>query len=202
MAGLADASIMSMIENPDPNQRGKLLIAFSVDAVLSQDLSNKAGRPIYEDKEMIRIFTPGDRDNVIHTEVNDIHKRRYSAEYAKWKAGRQDAEFGTGTPLKLLPGVLPSQVAELSHFHVRTIENLAGMSDVNAQRVGPITELRQRAKDYLAQAAGMAPIAALRDELKSKDSELDAVKRQLKELGDRFEKSMKERGETQPRKAS
>jgi hypothetical protein len=199
MGQLADASYMQMIENPSGNYKGKQIVVFSVEGVINQEKTEKEGRPIHDDKEMIKIFIPGDKDNIIHTEVNDIHKKKYAAEYAKWKQSQPTSEeqMNSGTLLENLPGMLPSQIADLKHFNIRTVEHLANTSDSNVQKVGAINALKQRAKDYLATAAGMAPTTELRAAIKEKDNQIAALERQMKELGDKFEAMVKaNRGET------
>jgi hypothetical protein len=189
---------MQMIENPSGNYKGKQIVVFSVEGVLNQEKTEKEGRPIHDDTEMIKIFIPGDKDNIIHTSVNELHKRKYAQEYAKWKQSQPstDEQMNAGTLLENLPGISPAQVMDLKHFNIRTVEHLANASDSNVQKVGHITQLRQRAQDYLAAAAGMAPTVELRAAIKEKDTQIESLQRQIKELGDKYETMVKaQRGE-------
>ncbi|HZH06909.1 MAG TPA: hypothetical protein VEY69_09565, partial [Lautropia sp.] len=100
-----------------------------------------------------------------------------------WKAGQQDTAV-TGTPLSMVPWLTRSQVEELAYFKVKTVEHLAAISDANVSSIGPIQALKQRAIDFLKAAAGAAPLEQLRAELSEKDTQIEAMKRQLKEQGD------------------
>lgn len=140
-----------------------------------------AGRPIYDDKEFVEIIIPGDKTQAVHREVTDKDRREYAAQYNAWKSG-QDQTAASGTMLEKWPGVTKSQVEELKHFKIRTVEQLAELSDGNASRMGPILSLRQKAKDFLEQAKGNAPLEKMRNELQSRDNEIETLKRQVAEL--------------------
>lgn len=138
------------------------------------------GRPIYDEEEYIEIVTPGDKTNVVDRPVRPADKRQYAQQYAAWKAG--DEEQLSGTPLTMWPAVSRSQVEELKHFRVRTVEQLADLSDANLQNIGPIRDLRERAKDFLATAKGNAPTEALRAQLADEKNRREALERQVQEL--------------------
>jgi hypothetical protein len=143
-----------------------------------------AGRPIYKDVEYIEITIPGDRNNIPDRPVTDLDRRKFAEQYKAWKAG--DEEQLVGTPLAKWPGITRSQVEELRYFHVRTVEQLADVSDSNAQSMGPILKLRQRARDFLEASKGTAPLEAVRAQLQAKESENDALKKQLDQVQERL----------------
>jgi hypothetical protein len=138
------------------------------------------GRPIYEDQEYIEIVTPGDKTNVVNRPVRPADKKQYAQQYAAWKAG--DEEQLTGTPLAMWPGISRAQVEELKFFKVRTVEQLAELSDANLQNVGPLRQLRERAKDFLDAAKGHAPTESLRAQLAEEKNRREALERQVQEL--------------------
>lgn len=140
-----------------------------------------AGRPIFDDVEFIIINIPGDKTQEIHREVRPTDKVEFAKQYQAWKAG-QDQETASGTPLEQWPTISRAQVEELRFFKVRTVEQLAELSDSNASRMGPITAIRQKAKDFLEKAKGNAPMEQMRGLLAERDGEVEALKRQVAEL--------------------
>lgn len=138
------------------------------------------GRLICEEIEYIEIVTPGDKTNIVDRPVRDSDRRQFARQYQAWKAG--DNEQLTGTPLSAWPGVTRAQVEELGYFKIRTVEQLASVSDGNLMQVGPIRALRQRAQDFISVAAGSAPIEAMRAQMQAKDAEMAALKLQVAEL--------------------
>ena len=54
-------------------------------------------------------------------------------------------------------------IAELHYSNITTVEQLANLSDANAQQyMGNFRKLRERAKNFLQAAAGEAPAIKLR----------------------------------------
>lgn len=117
-----------------------------------------AGRPVYDEVEYIEIVVPGDRSNVVHRPVTQQDRQKYARQYAAWKAGNQEAT--SGTPLSAWPGISRAQVEELAYFKIRTVEQLAGVSDANITNIAFASDLRRRAQAYLEQAKGNAPLEA------------------------------------------
>lgn len=139
-----------------------------------------AGRPIYIDTEFIRIFTPGDKDNIPVRPVRPSDIAAYRDQYNRFKNGLSQA--ATGTPLEQWPGLNKSQVKELAYFNIRTVEQLAQTSDASIQKIGPFMAHRKRAQDYLATARGMAPVEEARAEAKRARDEIAELKRQIEGL--------------------
>jgi hypothetical protein len=160
---------------------GHLLVHFTMEAVKNPLRSKEAGRPIYENVEFIRIFTPKDKDTVIHRQATEEDRQRFAAEYNRWLQKREAPE--TGIPLSSWAAVDRAQVQELGELKppVRTVEGLAKLSDALAAKFPELEALRQRARDYLEQAEGAAPVEKLRAELQERDAELQQLRRMLKE---------------------
>lgn len=163
-----------------PTKASGVYIRFHKEPVRSKAKSEAAGRPIFDEVEYIEIRTPGDKTNIVDRPVTEADRRQYAAQYRAWKAG--DDEQLSGTPLAQWPSVTRAQVEELRYFGVRTVEQLAAMSDGNLQNVGPIRALRQQAIDFLEAARGNAPLTTLRAELAKRDNELDALRKQVEAL--------------------
>lgn len=139
-----------------------------------------AGRPIYVEREYIRIVTPGDKDNIPERPVREDDRLAYPELYAKFKAGQTQA--ATGTPLEQWPGVNRAQVKELAYFNIRTVEQLAALSDGNMSNIGPYTALRRKAQDWLKVARGASPVEEARAEAKRAHEEIAELKRQMAAL--------------------
>jgi hypothetical protein len=159
---------------------------FYMGATKDEAASLKEGRPIFKDVPFVRIFVPGDKDNIIDQPawIDDNHANSHSSrfpdEWRRFEEGK--AEVQEGTPIELLPGISKSQVEELKYFHVRTVEHLANMSDSNAQRFMGIRKMQAEARNYLERAAGAAPEKRLMSELEKRDNEIATLKTQLGEL--------------------
>jgi hypothetical protein len=171
----------------DPNMDKKgLVVLFEVIAVQSEAKSQKEGRPIYDEVDSIKIYAPGDRHNVVHRQILPNDKVKFAQEYVAWKQGRELSVVGT--PLEAWPVISKGQIEELKFFHVRTVEQLAALTDGNAQNVGPILRIRQTARDWLAAAEDGKHVSKLRGEIHAKDNEILTLQRQVKQLGDSIEK--------------
>lgn len=157
--------------NPD----AALGVQFFVDAVENPRKSKEAGRPIYEDREFIRIAFPGDNKKSHVAPAHELHyvgpaKRqmtyaeRFNASYEAFKRGQ--ADYQAGTPIDIFPGLTPSQRQELKSQQIRTVEQLAGLRDAVITKLGP--GWRQRvtdAKAFLSRSKSTAEVDALRAEL-------------------------------------
>jgi hypothetical protein len=169
---------------------GRLAVEFSLVALKSDPKSKEAGRPIFEDREWIKIYTPGDKDTVIEREVWPSDKERFPRQYLSFKSNPKGDQI-QGMPLADFPAVPPSMVEELRYFGVRTVEQLAAISDGNAQNIGPILHLREKAKEFLTRSREQAPLKAMEGELAKRDAQIEALQRQNADIGSRYEAAMK-----------
>lgn len=187
----ADEAMMQLAEmqsNPNSGSE-KLYVTFDLHQRHNKTKSDAEGRPIFDDVEYIRIIVPGDKQNEIHRPATDFERRRFARQYAEFKAGTREAQ--SGMPLKEWTGISASQAKELEHFHVYTVEQLAGLSDANLQNIGPIRGLQAKAKDYLEKAAGNAPMEKMRAELTEKDTTIATLKQQMESMGKRLDELTK-----------
>jgi hypothetical protein len=163
----------------------KLRVRFSVQAVKHDKKSEEAGRAIYYDQEFIQIIIPGSRD-ISTFALDDHYKRRFKKRYDDWKANQEGEQKIEGTILAELPWMTKSQIAELNYCNVRTVEELAAMSDANAQQFMGNFKLRERAKNFLAAAAGEAPAIKLQAALEERDNHIQVLERKVEELNAAF----------------
>lgn len=174
----ADEADMQAMRNAQ--QKPKRYVRFSMVARKNEKKSTEAGRPIFDDLEYVEIMTPGDKQNIIHRPIRAADIEEFGEQYRRWKAGAEEQQ--SGTLLSEWPGVTRSQVEELAYFKIRTVEQLADLSDGNAAKLGAIQALREKARDYVAKAKAEAPLDKVRAENADLKNEVETMKRQLAEL--------------------
>jgi hypothetical protein len=126
--------------------------------------SKEEGRPIFDDKEMVRVVIPGDRLATFVGEVEDRHRDRWPDHYAAFKRGEQRAS--SGTPLEYWPIMSSAKVAEMKALNIFSVEDLANLSDALLARIGMgARELRGQAQAYLENAKAGADVARLSAEI-------------------------------------
>ena len=151
----------------------KLYVTFHTAAVLNPAASTKAGRPIYDDIDMITVRTPGSQLTSI---VDNAKKYTYgrpvlATKYKDWKSGQM--ESAGGTPLDNFPFMFnkPSLIAELKYRNIFTVEQLADLTDSGKQGLMGGHEICQKAKDWIAKTS-----------LEADDAEKLAMKAEMAEL--------------------
>jgi len=168
---------------------------FFVKAVKLEFRSQQEGRPIFEDREFVEILIPGDRRAIAHEPVGEEHKARWPRQYEAFKAGREAPL--EGTPLREWPvsDMMPARVEELAFFNIRTVEELAAVSDAHLQNLGMgARALREKARRFLEVArTGTGPLERLVAETLRQKDEIEALKRQLAEAGERLAALAKEK---------
>lgn len=174
---------------PDPGEyinasSSGLAVRFHLLPVKDEEQSKAQGRPIFKETEFIEIKVPGDRTMASDEIVTDEHRHRFAQQYARFKATGESS--AVGTPLENWAAVTRADVEEMRYFNVRTVEQLAGLSDANARNVGAVLSLRKKAQDWLAAAEKGAPVAALRSEIERRDAEIDTLKGMVKEMGEQI----------------
>jgi hypothetical protein len=152
----------------------KLYVKFHTEAVLHPANSTKAGRPIYNDVDMITIRTPGSQLTSIVSPVK-YYMDRFGAKYREWKSSQMEA--ASGTPLGNFPFLFtkPSLIAELKYRNIFTVEQLAELSDTGKQSIMGGHELCKRASMWLEQtlfAAEDAEKAELKQQLATMQAQM------------------------------
>jgi hypothetical protein len=144
--------------------------------------SVEAGRDIFRSVERVRIVIPGAVASIVVKNVDQSHRDRWPAAYDAFKRG-QEAPL-EGMPLEEWPILNKAMIAELHHLQIRTVEDLAGLSDVAVQNIGMGGQmLRERARAWFDDAQHEALTTRLvgeNDVLRSRVSTLEA---QVEALG-------------------
>lgn len=173
---------MSMTQTAlqQPGQQSRLYARFHNVAVQDKAKSLEEGRPIFVDKPYVEIRTPGDKSTVINRPVRDSDLAAFPQQWAAFSQGNEQVD--SGTPLAEWPAVTRSQVEELAYFSVKTVEQLAGMSDTNIQKFRALTSLRQSARDYIESAKINAPAQQMREENEQLKGQMQVLQQQIQEL--------------------
>ena len=157
-----------------------LFVTFFTYPVQNMEKTHEMGRPIFEEREFIRIMTPGNKKTVVVREARDPDRMRFDKQYSSFKANEE--EVLEGTPLSAWPIISRAQVEELKHFNIRTVEHLAELSDVHASAHMGLVSLKLKAQDFLAAAADLAPMEHLRTAMEEKDNEIATLTSALEDL--------------------
>jgi hypothetical protein len=154
--------------NSIPQQEHGLLVQFYIHPQLNQDASDAEGRPIYREREYVRIRVVGDKASLVERPVRlgfapKCDNVRFRKEYEAFKQNKEVKV--EGTPLVQWPPISKGQIKELEHFGVKTVEQLSAMSDTHVQGFRGILSLRNLARRYMEHAKGMAPMTRMQADL-------------------------------------
>lgn len=162
---------MSYSRNNDgSNTPHRAMVRFFTKAIQNNFLSEQAGHPVYEDKEYVEIITPGDTKCVVEERAKDHHKREYAREYEAFK--NNEELIPEGMPLTEWPPISPAMVLNLRAQSIQTVEQLAQVHDGILENLGMgARTLREKARLWLEQAEGGAPISRLLAEVEALKSQ-------------------------------
>lgn len=161
-------------------------VKFYLRPVIDDAASDKEGRPIYRDKEYVEIRTPGQQNNVIQRPVSDMDRQRFRAAYQQFKAGEEEQTIGT--PLTEMSWITRSQVEELAHLRIRTVEHLSTLDDAVCSRYAGLYKLKQRAQQVVAQSEKDAPFQQLQADNQKMNEELAALRETVREQSEIIKK--------------
>lgn len=163
------------------NDRDTAKPQFFIEPVHLVFKSEQEGRPIYEDREFVRIITPGIAKSMPVEEVTAEHKNRWPQEYATFKSGLEEPV--SGTPLEKWPQMTPSMCLMLKAMHVRTVEELAVLDDNILQGIGiGGRQFRDKAKEFVERANTDAPVEAALARAALAEERFETLQRQFEEL--------------------
>lgn len=155
-----------------------LYVQFYFEAIKDEEASIKAGRPIYVDKEYIKIIPVGDKNTQVCEPVTDEYRFRWPQQYAAFKAQQHQPQ--EGTPLEQWPPLTKSQVMTFKGANVHTVEQLANVSDSNLSNLGMgARDLRDKAIAYLKSAEGASGTLAIQQQLSDALKQIEALKNQM-----------------------
>ena len=178
------ASDMNNREFTNPLNPDDLLhVEFYMHAPLDPNKSQIAGKAVYgETVPFVRIMRPGDNTSIIETPVRNDHKARWPQRWLAFQMKEGMIEGAIDVPgwkIEEWAVINESQVHELKYLRFSTVEQIAGASDAQIQRLGIgglglREQARQALKDKYQSAARM--------ELETRDRQIAELSAQLLEI--------------------
>jgi hypothetical protein len=173
------------IEKNDP----LVIPVFKIHSTKNDAKSREAGRPIFEDMEVVEVRFAGDKNKIsvfpalsICGEAQDedgntrkiTYAERWSKQYERFKA--KSAQIAEGTPVDELPFLTQAKRSELKALSIYTAEALAALDGQPLKNLGVGgRDLKNQAQAYLDRAAGTADVTKM-------VAEIADLKQQLAEL--------------------
>ena len=170
----------------------RLNVRFSIEARIDHAKTQETGQEHYRDLEFVTIFIPGDKTLSVHRPVQTSDKIRFRENYRNFKENLKTPE--QGSPLNVWPLVSPSQRKELEYLNCRTVEQLAGMSDLACQSMMGALGLRLKAQTFLKAKLEDAGLIKMTNDLQKRDDQIAALQDQLTKLAELVEQKVVKTG--------
>lgn len=175
----------------ETNARNKSLVTpvFKTMAVKNDTKSKKAGRPIYDDVEMVEVRIAGDRHFNPRFPAHAFWQRdengfdityamRWPEAYKRFKENQ--SQTASGTPIEELPFLTQAKRSELRALSIYTAEALAALDGKNLKTLGiGGRELKDQATAYLAKASGSADVVRLAAQNADMQAQIETLRQQL-----------------------
>ena len=176
-----------------------LVATFRLHPEKNEAKSKAAGRPIFDDIEVVDIRAPGSRnftpqpahalwphwivDPYTGEQKQITYAVRFAHQYQQFKA--QQHQTKSGTPLDHAPFITPGRSSELNALNIYTVEQLAAIDGQELKNLGPGgRDLKNRAEEYIAESKTGAPnlqlvaeLEALRARNQVLEEDAEAIKR-------------------------
>ena len=150
--------------------------------------SEKQGRPIFADVVYCECYPAGSTLLRMDVPANDLHKQRFSKQWAYYQATQTGDATIAGTPLDQWAILSPADVENLRGMKFQTVENIAAASDMALQSIGMGMAgmsphvLRARAQAYLGSAQDHALPEKQAQEIEEMKKMMAAQAEQIKAL--------------------
>ena len=151
--------------------------------------SEAAGKIIRLPKQpYVRIMAPGDKTSIVESPVFERHKARWPDKWLYWQIkeglieGVQDVP---GWKIEEWTHLSPEQVRELKFLRFSVVEQIAGASDDQVQKLGMGgLAIREAARQALRARMG----AEVREEMQKKDAAISALQQENADMKEKFAK--------------
>lgn len=155
-----------------------LFVLFYKKSVENPLKSKEAGRPIYEERDYIKIQHPGEQLNKIDRPVREEDKYRFPNQWSRYL--HNQTQMPEGTPIDLLFPNHPAIADNLKALNVFTVEQLANISAHAQDTIGlGAVEYVNKAKNYIKSAEKGVGFHKMQEELHNRDREIATLKHQL-----------------------
>jgi hypothetical protein len=178
-----------------PNDKGVVAV-FRNDVVKNPRKSAEAGRPIFDDVELVELRHPGSKDVGVYPAMEGSHwgedpltgelrritfAERFARQYQQFKA--HDRQTKSGTPLDYLTFLTAAKCAELRALNIYTAEALAIVDGSELKNLGPGgRELKNQTIAFLESSSDMARVTKLEAELEAVRARNQVLEDDLKSL--------------------
>lgn len=177
----ADASEMAAFNEQQAGfQPGRLHVRFFSDAEPDNSDEAKTQGRRFKPATYIEIQIPGNVRETRSRPMREIDVVQFPREYAAFKQNQEAPQVGT--PLDKVPFLDKAQILEFHARKLRTAEQVRDMPDELSGQFMGIRALQKRLGDYLAAAAGNAPLEKMRGEIETQDATIAALKSQVEAL--------------------
>jgi hypothetical protein len=155
-------------------------------AIKNEAKSKLAGRPIFDDMEVVEVRFAGTKDYSVFPSMEYSHwiddeetgerrrityAERWPRQYRQFKEKQQQTK--SGTPLDYLPFLTEAKRAELRALSIYTAEALAELDGLPLKNLGTGgRDLKNLATDYLASSDHNAVISRLQQEIEALKTKL------------------------------
>jgi hypothetical protein len=169
---------------------------FKVIPIHNEGKSKTAGRPIYDDVEVVEIRFPGDRQRVgifpalsfagYHVnehgyEESITYAEKYSDQYRRFKEKHQ--QIAEGTPVDELAFLTAGKRSELKALNILTAEALAALDGNQLKTLGMGgRQLKDQATAYLKAANGTAEVTKLAADNVSLQAQLAEMREEVAQI--------------------
>lgn len=173
----------------DTFDKGPLVVPFFYTTTIENpEASKKAGRPIFDELEMVEVRIAGERNHQPHFPAHSMWIRendeeityamRWGEEYRQFKeTGKQTAH---GTPLDELTFLTAARRSELKALKIYTAEALAALDGPQLKVLaGEGYKLKEQAQAYLDKANSFSSVTALAAENAELRERLASLERPL-----------------------
>jgi hypothetical protein len=180
MQGTAEFNHEDFEQTRAAEQDQKLLVKFYYKTVKDQGASEEQGRAVFKEVEYVDIRIPGARGTGAARPATARDKKRFERHYQAFK---QRIELPVeGTPLVEWPLINRSMAEELAFAGVKTVEQMAGMSDVVASQFMGGQMFKDKAQKWLDRAQADVTVTQLEGELAKRDTLIAQMEKRLAEL--------------------
>lgn len=161
---------------------------FYLDTIKNELKSAEAGRPIFDEVEMVEVRIAGDRNFVPRFPAHSMYVRqgdeivtyamRWPDQYAAFKS--DEVQTASGTPLEELTFLTAARRSELKALKIYTAESLAALEGPNLKVLaGEGYKLKEQAQAYLNKANSFSSVSKLATENAELRDRLAALETQL-----------------------
>ena len=168
---------MRAYEDPDD----QLVVTFKHQALPDEERSLAEGRPIFVDREICEIRTPGGTDIKVFyasefsrwvidprsgSQYKQTYAERFQRQYQQFRA--HAAQTKSGTPIDYVSFLSAARRAELKAQNVYTLESLADIEGAELKNLGPGgREMKNQAMALIAHGKDTASDLQLKSELEA-----------------------------------